>query len=171
VLIGLKTSGSALGWGFQLQEPMFVVVLITILFALSLSLFGVFEMGLSLGTVAHQHTQSQKGITTSLLSGVLTSVVAAPCTGPFLGSALGFAVTLDPLQGLIVFMVMGLGMALPYILLSFYPALIQYLPKSGPWLLPFKQLMGFLMLAATLWLLWVLSAQLTAENCAHTKYG
>lgn len=165
VLLGLQAYGRSVGWGFQLQEPLFVAVLAAVLFLFALSLFGLFEIGTSLIAVAGQAEHSSKksgGMTGSFLSGVLATAVATPCTGPFLGSAVGFAVTLPALQALSIFSFLGLGMSLPYLLLAAFPQLLRFMPRPGPWMDTFKQLMGFLMLASVLWLVWVFGAQTNA---------
>jgi len=163
VMLVLRTYGQAVGWGFQLQEPLFVVILATILFIFALNLFGVFEWGLSVASWAGQTqvdtAQKKQGYLSSFLSGVLATAVATPCTGPFLGSAVGFAVTLPIFQSLLIFTSLGIGMCFPYVLLSLFPSFLRFLPKPGAWMETFKQLMGFLLLATVLWLLWVFSAQ------------
>ena len=162
VMLLLRTYGEAVGWGFQLQEPLFVVILATILFICALSLFGVFEWGLSVSSWAGQ-TQAeaahQSSYISSFLSGVMATAVATPCTGPFLGSAVGFAVTLPVFQSLLIFTFLGLGMCSPYLLLAAFPSFLRFVPKPGAWMEIFKHLMGFLLLATVLWLLWVFSAQ------------
>jgi thiol:disulfide interchange protein len=163
VMLVLRAYGQSVGWGFQLQEPIFVIILSTLLFIFALNLFGVFEWGLSVSSWAGQtqsdQAQKQPGDFSSFLSGCLATAVATPCTGPFLGSAVGFAVTLPVFQAMSIFTVLGLGMSFPYVLLSFFPSCLRFLPKPGPWMETFKQLMGFLLLATVLWLLWVFSAQ------------
>jgi thiol:disulfide interchange protein DsbD len=159
----LRAYGQSVGWGFQLQEPIFVVILASILFIFALSLFGLFEWGLFFASWAGQ-TQAEKttqasGFTGSFLSGVLATAVATPCTGPFLGSAVGFAVTLPVFQSLLIFTSLGLGMSFPYLLLAGFPAFLNFMPKPGAWMETFKELMGFVLLATVLWLMWVFSAQ------------
>lgn len=163
VMLMLRTYGQAVGWGFQLQEPLFVVILASVLFIFALSLFGLFEWGMFFAAWAGQ-TQAEKarassGYTGSFLSGVLATAVATPCTGPFLGSAVGFAVTLPIFQSLLIFTSLGLGMCFPYLLLAAFPSFLRFVPKPGAWMETFKQLMGFLLLATVLWLMWVFSAQ------------
>jgi thiol:disulfide interchange protein/DsbC/DsbD-like thiol-disulfide interchange protein len=166
VLLILQAYGQAVGWGFQLQEPLFVAILAAILLIFSLSLFGVFEMGIKVGSLAGQlqHQGAREGLTASFLSGVLATLIATPCTGPFLGTAVGFAMTLPYYLSLLIFTSLGLGMAFPYLLLSAYPSLMRFLPKPGAWMETFKQLMGFLMLASVLWLVWVFAAQTGSMN-------
>jgi len=158
----LQSYGKAVGWGFQLQEPAFVACLAALLFVFALSLFGVFEIGVSVTGMAgnaEQNSAKMSALASSFFSGILATALATPCTGPFLGSAIGFAVTLPPLQALLIFTVLGIGMAAPYLLLSAFPSLLRFLPKPGNWMVTFKELMGFVMLATILWLIWVFSAQ------------
>lgn len=158
VLIALRAGGEQLGWGFQLQSPAFIVILSVIIFMFGLSLFGVFEIGTSLVGLGGR-MDSGGGLGGSFLSGVLATVVATPCTAPFMGVALGYALTQSAAESLAIFGFLGLGMALPYLTLSSVPALLKYVPKPGAWMESFKQFMGFLMMATVVWLLWVLNLQ------------
>jgi thiol:disulfide interchange protein DsbD len=162
-LLVLQAYGRSVGWGFQLQEPLFVAILAAILLVFGLSLFGVFEFGTSLIAMAGQAQQSatakRSGLFGSFMSGILATAVATPCTGPFLGSAVGFAMTLPPALTMLVFTSLGLGMSLPYLLLATFPSTLRFLPKPGQWMVTFKELMGFFMLATVLWLVWVFGAQ------------
>ncbi|MDR3623940.1 MAG: protein-disulfide reductase DsbD family protein [Chlamydiales bacterium] len=157
LLLAFRASGQELGWGFQLQEPIFVGVLIILLFLMSLNLFGVFEFGTSL--VALDGKKKSPSLMGAFSSGVLATVVATPCTGPFLGASLGFAMTLPALQAFGLFSIMGLGMAIPFFLLTVSPKLLKILPKPGAWMVLLKQAMGFILLASVLWLVWVWEAQ------------
>lgn len=162
VLLALQAYGHAVGWGFQLQEPIFIAVLVAVLLIFSLSLFGVFEMGTGFaswaGTTEMKANKQSSGLMSSVFNGVLATAVATPCTGPFLGSALGFAVTLPPAAALTIFTAIGLGMSFPYLLLTAFPQLVKWLPKPGDWMIAFKQFMGFLLVATIIWLLWVFGA-------------
>lgn len=159
-LLVLRAYGEGVGWGFQLQEPVFVAVLAGILFLLGLSLFGVFELGTSMISLGNKTQSSDTSpLKSSFMSGVLATLVATPCTGPLLGPALGFAMTLPPVSALMIFTMMGLGMAFPYLLFSAFPKLVRFLPKPGNWMITFKHLMGFLMMATVVWLVWVFGAQ------------
>lgn len=161
-LLILQAYGDAVGWGFQLQNSLFVAILAALLFVFSLNFFGVYEIGTLFASWAgqKQHSNNQHGkLLGSFLSGVLATAVATPCTGPFLGSAVGFAVTLPAPQAMLIFTFLGLGMASPYLFLSLFPTLIRWIPKPGPWMVTFKEIMGFLLMATVLWLIWVFSAQ------------
>lgn len=160
LMILLQAYGRSVGWGFQLQEPIFVAFLAALLLIFGLSLFGVFELGAGITGLASQH--SKEGLTGSFFSGILATTVATPCTGPFLGSAIGFAVTLPPLLSMLIFTSLGLGMAFPYLVLAFYPQCLRFLPKPGPWMVIFKELMGFFLIATVIWLVWVFGAQTSA---------
>lgn len=160
-LIALRAGGAEIGWGFQLQSPRVVMALASLFFALGLSLFGLLEFGLSLTGAGH-HLQQQGGFAGSFFSGLLATIVATPCTAPFMGAALGYALTLEPLQALSIFTALGAGMALPYVALTAMPGLLRRLPKPGPWMESLKEAMGFLMMATVIWLLWVLSLQADA---------
>lgn len=160
-LLMMQTYGRSVGWGFQLQEPLFVAILSSVLFIFGLSLFGLFEIGVSLTAIAGQaQSDSSKngGLVGSFFSGILATAVATPCTGPFLGSAVGFAVTLPAAQSLLIFTFLGLGMSAPYLLFALFPNLLRFMPKPGAWMVTFKEIMGFFMLATVLWLVWVFAA-------------
>ena len=163
----LKSSGEQIGWGFQFQYPGFVVAMSALVFALALSLFGVYEILLP-GTSSLGGLGGREGLTGSFLNGVLATILATPCTAPFLGTALGFAFAQPVAVVVAVFLAIGAGMALPYGVLAIEPAWIGRLPKPGPWLVRFKQLMGFLLMATVLWLLWVLGKQTGVEGVVWT---
>lgn len=163
MMLILQAWGRSIGWGFQLQEPLFVASLAVIMLVFSLSLFGVFEIGALFASWAGQKDSGKKeGPLSALFSGVLATAVATPCTGPFLGSAVGYAFTLPPFFAMVIFTFLALGMALPYLILASYPPLLRFVPRPGKWMETFKQAMGFLMLLAALWLTWVFASE-TAE--------
>lgn len=159
LLLLLRASGEEIGWGFQLQEPIFVGVLACMLFLMALNLFGVFEWGTSFAAISGNSKTKRSGVGEALWSGVLATIIATPCTGPFLGASLGFAMALPPIGSFALFTVMGLGMALPFLLLTISPPLLRLLPKPGQWMVTLKQGMGFLLVASVLWLIWVWEAQ------------
>lgn len=154
IVIALK-----IGWGGQFQSPEFVMIMTAVIVVLSLSLFGVFEIGLKMTSVGGNLTQSS-GYAGSFWSGALAVILATPCTGPFLGTSLGWAMAQPALVILVFFTTMGLGMAAPYVLLTAFPALTKRLPRPGPWMETFKQVMGFPMIAAAVYLLWILEGQI-----------
>jgi thiol:disulfide interchange protein DsbD len=158
VLLGLRAGGEAVGWAFQLQSPWFVSMLVFVFFVMGLSLSGVYEFGTRFMGVGGNLTQ-KGGYSSSFFTGVLATVVASPCTAPFMGAALGFALSQSWIVAMLVFAFLGLGMALPFLVLAFSPGLIKHMPRPGPWMVTFKELMAFPMYAAALWLLWVLGMQ------------
>ncbi len=158
LLLALRAGGEQLGWGFQLQSPLFIIILAFFLFLFALSMFGVFEIGASLTTIEGK-TRGAQGWIGSFVSGVTATVVATPCTAPFMGSALGFALTQPAWVSMAVFTFLALGMAFPYVLLTSMPGLLKFVPKPGRWMESMKQFMGFLLAATVLWLLTVLMQQ------------
>jgi thiol:disulfide interchange protein len=162
----LRASGQALGWGYQLQSPPVVAALATLVFVLGLNLCGVFEWGLRLQGAAGS-VRDRGGLRGAFLSGLLATVVAAPCTAPFMGAALGYALTQPPGQAMFVFTALALGMAAPYVLLSLQPSLAKRLPRPGRWMETFKQLLAFPMYLTAVWLIWVLGEQLDVGAAAR----
>ena len=169
LLIGLQQAGSALGWGFQLQTPWVVAALTVLFFGIGLNLLGVFEftMGSSVANLKAADTLAQKSDWRgSFGTGVLAVIVASPCTAPFMGAALGYAITQPAVIALSVFAALGVGMAAPYVLLTLFPSLLAKLPRPGRWMELFKQFMAFPMFATCVWLLWVLAQQVDAGGVA-----
>lgn len=158
LLILLKAGGNQIGWGFQFQSPLFVLIVAYLLFAVGLSLSGVFFIGGSIAGVGSSLTE-KPGYSGSFFTGVLATVVATPCTAPFMAAALGYAVAQPPLKLMAIFLSLGLGLALPYLLLSCWPRLQRWLPRPGLWMERAKQLLAFPMYAAAIWLVWVLVQQ------------
>jgi thiol:disulfide interchange protein DsbD len=158
LLAALRAAGEQLGWGFQLQSPSVVTALAILFFALALNLSGVFEFG-QLAPSSVAEWSSKNRTIDAFGSGVLAVVIASPCTAPFMGAALGFALAGGTTLMLAVFVVLGLGMALPYVLLAWFPGWRRRLPAPGPWLVRFKQLLAFPLYATVIWLAWVLGAQ------------
>jgi len=164
ILLALRAAGEHLGWGFQLQSPPFVILSAALFVLIGLNLFGVFEVGGSL-TAAGGAVQAGTGWG-SFASGALAVVVATPCTAPFMGSALGVALGQSPFVAWLIFTALGLGMAAPYLLLSANPAWLRFVPKPGAWMETFKQVLGFPMLAAAVWLVWVYGNQGGIDDAA-----
>jgi thiol:disulfide interchange protein/DsbC/DsbD-like thiol-disulfide interchange protein len=165
ILLALRAGGEAVGWAFQLQSPWFVALLIYLFFVMGLSLSGVYEFG-SRFMGAGSSLASSAGYKGSFFTGVLATVVASPCTAPFMGAALGFALSQSWLVAMVVFVCLGLGMALPFLVLSFSPVLLRYMPRPGAWMNTFKEFMAFPMYATVLWLLWVLGNQAGVNGMA-----
>jgi thiol:disulfide interchange protein DsbD len=153
-LLALRAGGSEAGWGFQLQSPVFVAVLALGIFFFALSLAGQFEHGLSLTSVGGSLAQKQ-GYTGSFFTGVLATIVATPCTAPLMGAAIGFALAQPPLITFAIFTALALGLATPYLVLSFQPAWTRLLPRPGPWMEILKQLTSVLLFGTVIWLVWV----------------
>ncbi|MBS0353859.1 MAG: thioredoxin family protein [Proteobacteria bacterium] len=158
VLIALKAGGAQVGWGFQFQSPPFVLAVAYLMFAVGLSLSGVFTLGASAAGLGAS-LADKPGYAGSFFTGVLATVVATPCTAPFMGAALGFALGQPAPVLLAVFLSLGLGLALPYLLLCFWPALQRALPRPGVWMERVKQALAFPMYGAAVWLVWVLAQQ------------
>jgi thiol:disulfide interchange protein DsbD len=165
LLLALRAGGEQLGWGFQLQQPAFVALLAALFTLIALNLAGVFEIGSVLPS-SLETARVRNPVVDSLLTGVLAVAVASPCTAPFMGASLGLAVTLPAWQALAVFAALGLGMALPYLVLCAWPALAARLPRPGAWMAHFKVLMAFPMLATVVWLVWVLGSQVGIDGAA-----
>ena len=158
LLLGLRATGEQLGWGFQLQSPAVVAALAVLFTLIGLNLAGLFEFGSFVpGKVAG--LQAKNPTLNAFLTGVLATAIASPCTAPFMGASLGYAVGLPAVQALAVFGAIGLGMALPYLAASAVPAVARALPRPGTWMVTFKQLMAFPMFATVAWLVWVLGQQ------------
>lgn len=166
----LRAAGEEIGWGFQLQTPGFVAVLASVLFLFGLNLSGVFEIGESLTGTGAQ-LQAKSGYSGSFFSGVLATVVATPCTGPLMGTALGAVIGLPAYQSMLVFTALALGLAAPYLLLSFFPALLRYLPRPGAWMEAFKKGLAFLLYASVVWLAWVFGNQVGVTGMAGLLLG
>ncbi|MBN9420300.1 hypothetical protein ABS71_17550 [bacterium SCN 62-11] len=167
----LVTSGtSSLGWGYQMQSPLFVTLLATLFLGIALNLFGLFEVGeglTQLGSLA----EGKKGYSESFWSGIVATVSATPCTGPFMGAVLGYAVTQPGPVAFLVFTVLGLGIAFPYLLLCGVPATRRWLPRPGAWMESFKIAMGFPMLGAMVWFVYILANLLSAEGLGLVMGG
>ncbi|MBO6946728.1 MAG: thioredoxin family protein [Rhodospirillales bacterium] len=157
-LLALRAGGDAIGWGFQLQEPLVVGALAYVAALVGLNLSGVFEISGRFAGAGSAWTHGP-GISASFATGVLAAVVAAPCTAPFMATATGGALLLEWPGALSVFAALGFGLALPYLLLTAMPGLSRLLPKPGAWMVRFKQLLAFPMYATAAWLIWVLSLQ------------
>jgi thiol:disulfide interchange protein DsbD len=158
-LIAFRAAGAQLGWGFQLQSPATIAMLAVLFFILALNLSGVFEVRQWVpSSVASWNAKNP--LLNDVLSGALAVVVASPCSAPFMGAALGYALAGPVLSTWIVFTVLAIGMALPYVLLACFPAWLKRLPKPGAWMLRLRQLLAFPLYGTVIWLLWVLGAQL-----------
>ena len=158
LLLGLRAAGESLGWGFQLQTPGVVAALAALFTLIGLNLAGVFEFG-QFAPSSLAAFQARHPVLDAFLTGVLAVAVASPCSAPFMGASLGLAVTLPALQALSIFAALGFGLALPFLLASFVPAIAHKLPRPGAWMDAFRKLMAFPMFATVVWLVWVLGQQ------------
>jgi thiol:disulfide interchange protein len=169
-LLALKGAGSAVGWGFQLQNPSVVWVLAVIFFLIGLNLMGAFEVGTLAPSSLLNFTAKNPGVD-AFFSGVLAVIAASPCTAPFMGAALGFALTQSTIAALAVFAALGLGMAIPYVILAWFPKWLDRLPRPGQWMVTFKQVLAFPMFLTVVWLIWVIAQQATIDGAAIALVG
>ncbi|MCG6118605.1 MAG: thioredoxin family protein [Aquimonas sp.] len=168
--LGLRAAGQALGWGFQLQQPLFVGFVVYVMFAVGLALSGVYTLGGGLAGMG-QGLAQRGGAAGDFFTGVLAVVVASPCTAPFMGPALAFAFAAPPVLAIGLFLALGLGLALPFLLIGFVPALAQRLPRPGAWMETFKNVLAFPMYLTAVWLLWVVTRQRGADAMALVLIG
>ena len=169
ILVSLKNAGEMIGWGYQLQSPFIVTILSILIFGIGIYLITDLSVGGSLGKL-EKHTDGT-GPFNSFLTGTLAVIVASPCTAPFMGAALGFALIQPDIFSYLVFLFLALGFALPYFLIAIFPSLIDFLPKPGKWMKSLKQFFGFMMFAAAIWLLWVLANQVDANSVLFVLIG
>lgn len=166
LLISLQHAGQAIGWGYQMQSPTFVGALTVLLFVIGLNLMGMFELPVLFGTVIlDNHEHRLRG---SFLTGVLATAVATPCTAPFMATAVGATISQPPLAALLIFISIGVGLAMPFLLIALQPKLVRLLPKPGVWMETFKQFLSFPMFASVVWLLWVVTMQAGANGLLIT---
>lgn len=158
ILISLRAAGQAIGWGFQLQSAWFVASMAYLFFIMGLNLSGFFEIGGSWMGAGSKLTENNN-LSGSFFTGVLATVVACPCTAPFMGTALGYAITQPTSIALLVFAALGFGMAFPLLILTLKPSLLRFIPKPGPWMESFKQFLAFPLYATVIWLCWVAGKQ------------
>jgi len=170
LLAALRAAGTDLGWGFQLQSPVFVFALTVVMLAFGLNLSGVFEFGVHV-TGLGSGLQTKSGPAGSFFAGVLATVVATPCSAPFLAPALGAALALPVTQSFVVFTVIAIGLSAPYLMLSIFPGAVRWLPRPGAWMETFKQLMAFPLYATAAYLVWVLAGQLSEGGLLAALLG
>ena len=170
VMLSLRAAGEAIGWGFQLQSPLFVMLLIYLFFIMGLAFSGYLEIGSSLMSIG-QSSERDESLSSSFMTGVLATTVASPCTAPFMGPALGFAIAQPSYLALLVFAFLGLGMALPFVLLAWIPSLTAKLPRPGAWMDSFKQFLAFPLYITGVWLIWVVGRQTSIDIVATIIIG
>jgi suppressor for copper-sensitivity B len=167
--IAARSAGSAVGWGVQFQEPLFVTFLAVVVILFCLNLWGLFEIRLPAGLARLADSGPKQGIPGHLVSGLFATLMATPCSAPFLGTAVGFALSQPASTILAVFTAIAVGMSLPYLLLAAVPGFAQMLPKPGPWMENLRMFMGFLLAGAVVWLFYVLAAQVSPERLAFIE--
>jgi thiol:disulfide interchange protein DsbD len=170
LLLVLRSGGAAIGWGFQLQQPIFVALLAYLFFGMGLSMSGAVQFGTRLMGVG-QNLTADGGYRGSFFTGVLAVAVASPCTAPFMGTALGYALGQPAALAMLVFLALGLGLALPFLLIGFFPSLGKLLPRPGAWMETFKQVMAFPLYLSVVWLLWVLGGITDRNGMAVALLG
>lgn len=158
IMLALRAGGESIGWGFQLQEPLFIGLLVYLFFILGLSFSGIVHLGGSLMGIG-QSLVAGTGYRSAFFTGILAVIVASPCSVPFMGVAVGYAITRSELEALLIFAALGVGMALPFLLLAYWPQMMRRLPAPGPWMDRLKQFLAFPLYATCLWLLYVLGEQ------------
>ena len=169
LLISFKNAGELIGWGYQLQSPFIVTLLCLLIFSIGLILVANIDIFSSAGKLERFNKGS--GLVNSFLTGTLSVIVASPCTAPFMGAALGFALIQPDIYSYLVFLSLAVGFALPYFLIAIFPSLVNFLPKPGQWMESLKQLFGFMMFGAAIWLLWVLANQVDANSLLIVMVG
>jgi thiol:disulfide interchange protein DsbD len=170
VLLMLRSGGAAVGWGFQLQSPVVVALLAYLLFAMGLSLSGVADFGAGLTGIGSRFA-ARSGLAGAFATGVLATIVATPCTAPFMGAALGFALIAPPIVALATFVAIGCGLAAPMVVASAVPAVARLLPRPGPWMTWFKQLIAFPLYGTVAWLIWVLMQEVSPGGAFAALLG
>ena len=170
ILVALKSTGEVIGWGFQLQYPLIIAILFYLFIGLGFLFMSNLVLGSQLGQLSVAAQVKNESLE-SFLTGILAVIVASPCTAPFMGSAIGFALLQPSVNSIFIFLSLGLGFALPYLILSIKPSLLSFLPKPGEWMETFKQFMAFPMWASALWLLWVLSGQVDSDTVILVLIG
>ena len=170
LLIALKSGGESIGWGYQLQSPVVVSLLFYLFVILGFIFMSNIVLGSSLARLSSISLNKSDSLE-SFLTGVLAVIVASPCTAPFMGSAIGFALLQPSFYSILIFLGLGIGFSLPYLILSAKPSLLSFLPKPGQWMETFKQFMAFPMWASALWLLWVLSSQVGDQEVIQVLLG
>ena len=164
VLLGLRSLGEEVGWGFQLQDPFFITFLIILFFLLGLNMLGLFEIGSSFARLSNASIFNLSDWLGSFATGILASVVGAPCVGPFIGGVSGIALQVDTGLGILIFTMIGVGMAFPFLILSWAPGLVQFLPKPGAWMVRFRQVMGGVLILSTAYLIWVVKQAVSFDG-------
>ena len=170
VIAVLKASGKQVGWGFQLQSPVFIAALASLFVLITLNFFGMFEVYVPSWLIP-QKMQQKDGLSGEFFAGVMVALVASPCTAPFMASALGYALSQPVPVMMLTFMFLGLGLGAPFLLLTFFPRFANYLPKPGAWMITLRQLLGFPLLLTVAWLVWVFAKQTDIDRAVALLCG
>lgn len=169
IAVAARGAGAAVGWGIQFQQPGFVTFLTVVVVLFSLNMWGLFEIPLPQRLAQVTGSGPREGLVGHFLSGLFATLMATPCSAPFLGTAIGFALAQEAIFIFAIFTAVGLGLALPYLLLAAFPSTARLLPKPGEWMVTFRGIMGFLLAGAAVWLFYVLAAQITSERLAFIQ--
>ncbi len=167
--IAARSAGRAVGWGVQFQEPLFVAFLAVVVLLFTLNMWGLFEIQLPGGLARLGGSGPQEGLAGHFVSGLFATLMATPCSAPFLGTAVSFALAQAPVTIFAIFTAVGVGMASPYLLLAAWPGAARFLPKPGAWMVRLREVMGFFLAAAAIWLFYVLAGQISAERLAFVE--
>ncbi len=170
VVVAIRAAGNSVGWGTQFQNPLFLIVMCVIVLILALSLFGLFYFSFDAGQEKLDALSKKEGMVGTFFKGVLATTLSTPCTAPFLGAAMGFAFAQSNMVVIGIFLAAGLGMSLPYIVLTAKPDWMKFLPKPGVWMEKFKESMGFVLLGTVVWLLSVLGSQIGSEGIMWVSF-
>ena len=169
IVIAAKVAGEAVGWGMQFQHPGFVTFLAVVVLLFSLNLWGLFEIPLPQSLAQVGGSGSGQGMAGHFASGLFATLMATPCSAPYLGPAVGFAISKSPLEIFMIFLAIGVGLALPYLTLAVFPGAAKWLPRPGDWMVTFKGVMGFLLAATLVWLFYVLDSQVSRASLAYIQ--
>ncbi|WP_339048914.1 protein-disulfide reductase DsbD family protein [Candidatus Mesenet endosymbiont of Phosphuga atrata] len=170
LLLILRSMGGAVGWGYQMQSPIFILVLLYLMFLIGLSFSGFYDISFILPNFGNKYI-NQSNCIGSFCTGVFAILVATPCSAPFMASAVGFALTQPTLHFLLIFQALGFGVAFPYLLISFFPTILKFLPKPGQWMETVKQFLAFPMYLSSIWLFWVLIKESNANTILPALTG
>lgn len=169
MIIGAKMAGEAVGWGMQFQHPGFVTFMAVVVVLFSLNLWGLFEVPLPQSLARLGSSGPNEGMGGHFATGLFATLMATPCSAPYLAPAIGFALSQSAMLIFAIFLAVGVGLAMPYLLLAVFPGAAKWLPKPGEWMLTFKGIMGFLLVATAIWLFYVLAAQVSTESLAYIQ--
>lgn len=163
-LLAVKSAGASIGWGIQFQQPVFLGFMMLVVTGFAMNLFGAFDVRMPGFLSSLGGSQPERGLGGHFLTGMLATLLATPCSAPFLGTAVAFALARGTVEILVIFFSLGLGLATPYILVALFPRVATVMPKPGPWMVTLKKVMGLALLATALWLLWVMAGVVSKQT-------